>query len=209
MALMTPDLRTDAIAEARRLSGMRALQRDGDEGVLAFHDGLGPLITRARRNSLRRALAGRILLVWRASCEDGSGRRVESQLIALLVDVGPAPSSSEQRAWIHALLREAEPHMRHLVEATASTWRDAAATVSSGFTSARIQRAHAIAARLTTERRHAFQAGLFDRRAERAHCADVNDAAERHQQIRARVTDAAQAALLTARPAELLLVLTP
>jgi len=209
MALMTPDLRTDAIAEARRLSGTRALQRDGDEGVLAGHDGVGPLIARARRSSLRRALGGRILLVWRASCEDGSGRRIESQLVALLVDVGPAPSSSEQRAWIRALLREAEAQLRRQVEAAASTWRHAAAIVSSEFTSARIQRAHAIAARLETERRQAFQPGLFDRRAERVRSADVTDAAERRQQIRARVTDAAQAAPLAARPAELLLVLTP
>jgi hypothetical protein len=149
------------------------------------------------------------VLVWRVSCEDFSGRRVESQLITLLVDVGPAPSSLDQRAWIRVLVREAQARLLHLVEAAASRWLDAVARFSGGFTSARSRRAHAIAARLATEPRQTFQAGLFDRRAERAHDTDANHAAERHQHSRGRVTAAEQAAPLTARPAELLLVLTP
>src|SRR5258706_10094113 len=102
MSLTTPDLRADAIAEARRLAGTRAFQRDGDEGVLAGAEGIGPLITRARRNSLRRRLGGRLVLVWRVSCEDFSGPRLESPLIPLLLDVGPGPSRLDPRAPIRA-----------------------------------------------------------------------------------------------------------
>src|SRR5437879_367240 len=125
MSLITPDLRADAIAEARRLAGTRVFQRDGDEGVLAGAEGMGPLITQTRRNRLRRRLGGRIVLVWRVSCEDFSGRRVESQLVTLLVDVGPGPSSLDRRAWIRALVREAQARLLHEVEAAASRWLDA------------------------------------------------------------------------------------
>ena len=106
-------------------------------------------------------------------------------------------------------MREAQARLLHEVEAAASRWLDAVATNSGGFTSARNRRAHAIAARQAGDQRQAFQAGLFDRRAQRARDADVNDAAERRRHTRARVTAAAQAAPLTARPVELLLVLTP
>src|SRR5438874_3058561 len=122
MSLTTPDLRADAIAEARRLAGTRICHGDGDEGALAGAEVMGPLITRARRNGLRRRLGGRVVLVWRVSCEDFSGRRVESQLVTLLADVGRAPSSLDQRAWIRALVREARARLPHQVEAAASRW---------------------------------------------------------------------------------------
>ena len=60
MSLITPDLRRDAIAEARRVTGTRAFQRDGDVGVLSRIEGTGPLITRSRHNSLRQTLGRRV-----------------------------------------------------------------------------------------------------------------------------------------------------
>jgi len=208
MSLITPDLRTDAIAEVRRLTRARAFQRDA-ERVLAGLEGTGPLVMRSRRNTVRQAVGRRVVLVWRVSCEDGSGRQVESHLIALVVDIGPTPSASDSRVWIRALLQGAKERLRQHVELAAAAWLDALSAVTSEFTSARIRRAHAIAGRLETERPQIFQAGLFDSRAERAHNAGIAGAAERHGSARARATAAEKDALLTARPPELLLVLTP
>jgi hypothetical protein len=209
MALVTLDLRADATAEVRRVADARSFQHDGDEGVLAQCEGVGPLITRARRSALRRRLGGRMLLIWRVSCEDGAGRTVESQLVILLVKVAAVPSNWRQRDWIRAVVRDDEAPLLHRVDATVSLWRETVATVAGGFASARIQRERAIAARQSSKRQRAFQAGLFDRRAERARRADASDSEERDQHARARVTAALEAAHLTVRPGELLLVLTP
>jgi hypothetical protein len=209
MALMMPDLRADAIAEARRLAGTRAFQRDGDDAALARSEGVGPLITRARRNRLRRQLGKRTLLVWRVSCEDGAGRIAESRLFGLLVDIEAAPSTRRRRAWLRAVLREAEAPLRQHVEATAALWRETAAAVAGGFASAQIHRAQAIVARLADARYRETQTGLFDRRAERAGRAEADAAAERHRHAHVRLTYAALLARLSARPGELLLVLTP
>jgi hypothetical protein len=208
MPLTTLDLRADAIAEARRLIEARAFQRDGDAGVLAQCEGMGPLITRARRSTLRRKLAGQILLIWRVRCEDGAGRSAESRLVALLVTVAARPSNRRRRAWIHAILRDAEASLLQHVDATVSPWRKTVATVTGGFVAARTHRAQAIAARLADERPRAFQAGLFDRRAERARRAHESDSARRDRQSRARLTAALEAAPLKGH-SELLLVLTP
>lgn len=209
MALLMPDLRAEAIAEARRLAETRAFERDGDAVALARSDGAWPLVTRARRNSLRRRLAGRVLLIWRVSCEDGAGRIAESQIVALLVDVEAAPRNWHRRTWIRAVLREGEASLCHYVEVRALTWRETVATVADRFASAQIRRAHAIRDRLADEPHREFQAGLFDRRAERARRAEASDSVGRRQHAHARVNAAALAARLTARPGELLLVLTP
>ncbi len=209
MALLIPDLRAEAIAEARRLAETRAFERDGDNAALARSEGAGPLITRARRNSLRRRLAGRVLLIWRVSCEDGAGRIAESQIVALLVDVEAAPCNRHHRGWIRAVLRDAEATLRDYVEARALPWRETVAAVTDGFASAQIRRAHAITERLAGAPHREFQAGLFDRRVERARRAQANDAAGRRQHAQARVTAAALAARLSSRPCELVLVLTP
>jgi hypothetical protein len=209
MALLMPDLRAEAIAEARRLAEMRTIEREGDAAALARSDGAGPLITRVRRNTLRRQLAGRILLIWRVSWEDGAGRIAESHIVALLVDVEAAPSNVHRRTWIRAMLRDADASLNHHVEASGLIWRETVATVAGRFAAAQIRRAHAITERLADEPPREYQAGLFDRRAERARRAAANDSTGRRQHARARVTAAALAARLTARPGELLLVLTP
>jgi hypothetical protein len=209
MALLMLDLRAEAIAEARRLAGTRTFERDGDAAALARSDGAGPLITRARRSTLRQGIAGGVLLIWRVTCEDGAGRIAESHIVALLVDVGAAPSSRHRRTWIRATLRDAEASLQEYVEASALIWRETVATAVERFASVQIRRAHAITERLADEPNREYQAGLFDRRAERARRAEANDSAGRRQLAHARVTAAALAARLTPRPGELLLVLTP
>jgi hypothetical protein len=208
MPLTTLDLRADAIAEARRLIEARAFQRDGDDGVLSQCEGMGPLITRARRSTLRRKLAGQILLIWRVRCEDGAGRSAESRLVALLVTVAAPSPNRRRRAWTRAILRHAEASLRQHVDAAVSPWHDTVATVAGRFVSARTHRASAMAARLADDRPRAYQAGLFDRRAERARRTHESDAARRDRQVRARLTAALEAAPLKAH-SELLLVLTP
>src|SRR5207247_135525 len=128
---------------------------------------------------------------------------------ALLVDVEPSLSNRRRRAWIRAVLREAEMPLREHIESNALLWRETAAAVASDFRSAQIRRAQAIAEWLADQGHRQFQAGLFDRRAERARRDQATESIEIHQRAQARATAAAVAAPLTTRPAELLLVLTP
>src|SRR6188474_1750455 len=59
MRLEMVDLRAEAIAEARRLAGTRAMTVDGDAGVLMHAEAEGPWIAVARRRRIRRARGGR------------------------------------------------------------------------------------------------------------------------------------------------------
>jgi hypothetical protein len=209
MAIVTLDLRADAIAEARRLIAARRFHHDADEGVLTACESEGPFVARARRSSLRRQLGRRILLIWRVACEDAAGRTVESRLVALLIDLAAAPLPGQHRAWTRALLQDLEAPLLHHVETIVSRWAEAVAAVGGEFASARIARARAIAARPRGEPPHAFQGGLFDRREERARRALAIDSGELDRQACARVDAALETAPATTRSGELALVLTP
>jgi hypothetical protein len=217
MAVLKLELRTDAIAEARRLNLARSVAGGEDRRVLAHCEGAGPLVARARKHDLRRRLAGRMLLVWRVSVENAAGDPLESQLVALLIDpivrasglgLVAEPARARPRVRWRTLLQDLEPALRAHVERAAAPWFEIAVAAADRFTSARTARDRAIAERLAGARPSAFQAGLFDRRADRAHRAAV-DAAERDQRRRLRTVGAVDAVRSRTFRADLMLVSTP
>lgn len=204
------DLRLEAAAEVRRLTAARALVQPGDESVLVDLDGGGAWIAFPRRSRVRRALGGRICLVWRVAFEDASGRCVEARVVPALVhtDQGYSGRPLGRVDRIRLLLRDAEDEIRAQVEAACDEWASATVSITQAFVAARLAREKAIE-RLPLPTHIPSQPGLFDRRAERA------------QQARAAIHDGAHEATahctrsivdrstIARQPARLLLVLLP
>src|SRR6185295_15761792 len=145
MRLEMVDLRAEAIAEARRLAGTRAMTVDGDAGVLMHAEAEGPWIAVARRRRIRRALGRRLLLVWRVAVEDASGAPVESRLVAMTLELS------------HALRGQLS---RQRIEADGRDWREAVDAVLGSSTSMRTTRERAMAVAAVTDDAGAFQPGL-------------------------------------------------
>jgi hypothetical protein len=199
------DLRTEAIAEARRLAEGRALHRDGDERALASLEGDATWIAKPRRTSLKRSLGGRVCLLWRVAFEETSGRVVESKLVPVLVAV---PSSADRRSsvWMACLLQHADRHVRASVEAECAAWRATVVSTTRAFARARLRREREIAGRPVRSLGDS-QFGLFDRRAERTREAHESAAVEARQAAAVRLRAIRAAARIAPQPARLLLVL--
>ena len=208
MRTTTVDLKAAAVAEAARLSRSRAVANHaaGDQGRATDFD--RPLIARARTGGLRRALAGRHLLIWRVAYEDAAGRVVESCLVPMLVRTSARPGGMRHHVWIRDLLRGVEAPLRRVVDDAAPAWRTAVVDVHERFASARTARELAIAVSSSREGQRLFQPGLFDRRSERGRQSEDSAAAEADSRVRARVDRAANAGQATSRRGELLLALT-
>jgi len=185
--------------------------RDGDERALRQLEGDAAWIVRARRSRLRRTLGRRVCLVWRVAFEDASGRLVESRLVPVLIDAGPAllDPANRRRAWIRGLLRQTDPLVRARVEAECEAWTTAVTRVAGAFASARQRRERDVARQRASSSRAASQPGLFDRRAERSRLARLAAAGESTQAAGERLRALADAGAITRQPARLLLVLVP
>jgi hypothetical protein len=194
--MITVDLSIEASAEVARLTNARVF---ADASTPPLDE--APLIGIIRRNAVRRALGRRILLLWRVACEEADGRIVESALVAITVDVGDARFDARRVSWSGASLLA-------FVRSQRAAWRDSANDNIHRFTASREARDRAIAAAGATQTKR-FQAGLFDRRADRAQLAQVADEAALAAQLAARTKAVAAAGAVTFRDPELLLVLIP
>jgi len=194
--MVNGDLSVEAAAEAVRLSRARAMA-----ATVAAPPVDGPLISIARRNAVRRSLGRRILLLWRLAYEDVTGHRVESALVAVTIELPRTRVDGRHVDWSNAALLAVVSHQ-------AAAWRDTVEEVVRRFTATRLarERAIAIAGAAST---NAVQAGLFDRRAERARFADATAGAHLAEQIAARAKTVASAGAISAQSPELLLVLIP
>ena len=209
MTLHTVDLRSEAAAEARRLANARARVRDDDERAGVELEADATWIALTRRARLKRSLGRRVCLVWRVAFEDASGRRVESRLVPVLLDVTDVPGHRVRRLWIRSLLQHSDAAIRTRVDAECEAWRAAVSHMAAAFMSTRLAREREIAGARPTADGVASQPGLFDRRAERARVAHESAGAEAEQAARDRRRAIASLAVLTAQPARLLLVLVP
>ena len=203
MTMTLMDLRTEAEDEARRVGSARALIQNGDEEALEQLEGEASWIAFTRRRLVRRALAGRICLVWRVAFEDRSGRLVEARLVPVLADVGRA-RSNQVRSW----LRDVEDVIRVRVEAACDEWAESATQAVRVFAEARRAREEAIA-RLPQRRHGPSQPGLFDRRLERAQQAQAAINAEADEAALDRGRSIGERVAIVRQPARLLLVLVP
>jgi hypothetical protein len=193
MTMTIVDLRAEATAEAARLTRARAMCREGDERARVTLENDATWICVSRRRRLRRALGGRVCLVWRAAFEDASGRLVESKLVPVLVDAG----------W-----QAFEPAIRARVEDECERWACEVVRVTAAFTSARLARENEIAA--TSRESHAVsQPGLFDRRAGRMHEMKAAALADSDQASLERRRIIANSGAIARVPARLLLVIVP
>jgi hypothetical protein len=189
------DLAADAAAEVARLTKARSLTA----GAGTFLD--RPLIGIARRSGIRRTLGGRLLLLWRLAYEDLGGRPVESALVAVTIELSGTRFDVRHADWSHASLLT-------LVRDRCGVWRASVQDTVDRFTATRVARERAIAAARAAST-NAFQAGLFDRRADRVHVAHSKSAAELAEQMAARMKAVVSAGTISLRAPELLLVLIP
>ena len=208
MTLLTVDLRTEAAAEAARLTDARALIREDDERARAQCETEGPWVAVARGSDLRRRLGGRALLLWRLSFDDGSGRRVESRLVGISIPASMMPSTLKGRAAVDAFLRSLDADIRERLATNSRQWCEDTQDAARAFVQARASRERAIAA-CRPAAPNPFQPGLFDARAQRGHALQMAAADLTERRAADRVSAAERAAALVPRPAELLLVLLP
>ena len=190
------DLAVEAAAEVERLTKARGLAA-GTDGFLPDR----PLIGIARRSAVRTALGGRVLLLWRLAYEDSVGRLVESTLVAVTIELSDARVNVRHADWSH-------PSLLALVHDRCGPWCASVQHAVYQFTATRVARERAIAAARAAST-NTFQAGLFDRRAERAHVAHAKDAAELAEQLGARLKATVSAGAISLLAPELLLVLIP
>jgi hypothetical protein len=209
MMLKTLKLAAEAAAEAARLEGARRLIRQRTDHAELQPETDAPLAARARSPAARRRLAGRLLLIFAIRCEDMSGRTLETEIAAAIVPAGARlHGGGSRRQTIRATLDDLAPIARERVAGALTSWSDRAMATVASMSSARLARERAIAARLASAQPHLFQAGLFDRRTERARAARAAAFSDREQAIVRRLRDCQAASAAVAAP-ELILVLTP
>ncbi|HEX3644423.1 MAG TPA: hypothetical protein VHT95_02380 [Vicinamibacterales bacterium] len=201
MKMISVDLRAEAAAEARRLTTGREWTRDGDERALLLLEAGGAWVASPRKARLKRALGGRVCLLWRLSLEDASGRSVESRLVPVLI---------ASVADVRRILADPDSDrvIRSHVEIESAAWREEAVRVANTFATARLAREREIAER-PSHARAPSQRGLFDRRADRWRAAHAAALVAGQQAMRERVRAAEGAAAIALRPARLLLALVP
>jgi superfamily II DNA or RNA helicase len=165
--------REDAIIESRRVAGERAfaasVTRPGLTSTVAGSTP-GPLVARARNAHTRRSLGDRVVLVWEVAAEDGSGRLIASEPLAVAAALNRAFVPPLSRASIDRLVQlcceKAQPLLEHAMASSV----ERATSTAEAFVSARLAREHAVGRALAPP---AFQPGLFDRRAEHALAAAI------------------------------------
>jgi superfamily II DNA or RNA helicase len=204
---LMPELSPDALREVERIAEARALDDEPGARLANRLEGDVPLVVRARRFGLRKALGRRALFIWRVDCENGCGGAVESTIIPAAIELRrewPREHNALGRA-----LEQTARDLRSTIDAHARPWRRAAHAISRSFWTTRLSREHAIAALDTIAGEPLFQPGLFDRRAERLrrYSADSRDASTHDNE--ARLAALAHMAGVADRAPELFLVLLP
>jgi hypothetical protein len=209
MQTTTIDLRDEAIAEARRLTAARAFDRT-EKTRRPDAPLTGPLIARARGRR-RRGLAGRILCIWRIGCEDGAGRATSTAIVAALVHVASRPAGCRWRQWCRAIVVAIESRAVAELEPVLRRQLRNLLQLSRAQADARLAREQAVAVAFRSghARSRAYQAGLFDRRSERAHRAHLSQSRDDGDLVDARLRAAATAAAIVESRPSLRLVLMP
>ena len=197
-------LQTEATEEAARVMLARAYAAD----TLPHDEGCGPLVTRARHRDTRRRLGGRCLLVYRVSCNDSSGRAVAARLVGMLMALAADTEFLPPRDRIRAALARADAMIRPHVHHTSSKWMRDTEHFAAAFRRARLRRERAIHQQSHQRKPQLFQAGLFDRRAERDAMNQSAALADREQAMRTRIREA-ECSRVVESVTDLLLVLTP
>jgi hypothetical protein len=153
----------------------------------------------------RARLAGHALVVWEACVEDGNGRRVCSQPIAVAVGLARRLPRVLSAPEIEALLTSILPATMAAIRSGEERHAELAAA-SASFVAARIAREREMAVAAAPA---SFQPGLFDRRVHYAHAAAEAARAEDGAASVMRLADLERRASLTVLPPALRLILLP
>jgi len=207
--MTTLDLRTEADAEARRLTRVRALTKPGDDDVAASLETGPAWMASPSRSRTRVELRQRVVLVWRVAFEDPQGKTIQSRLVAVAIETATPARRQITRRTLEQIVRCAAPAVQSIIDRDTAAWRSDAERAARAFATARTERRRAIAERASRTPAAEFQPGLFDRRAER-----VRDfLLGRHVVAESIAGDQLAASLaseaITLRQPQLLLVLVP
>jgi superfamily II DNA or RNA helicase len=177
------DLRGDAAMEYARLSHARILGHGSRESGRTNPSDSWIAFSRPSR---RRSRLPHGLALLQSGAEDGDGRSAAAAVTALSIDFGGRLGRAEAVAHAATIARSVEAAALSAIERDAAEWSGESRRMHERFWLERLSRERSIAEALATVRTCGLQPGLFDRRAELAHAATleeraalVNDATER------------------------------
>jgi superfamily II DNA or RNA helicase len=168
------------------------------EGVVT-----GVLAARARRRTIRVRLASRTLAIVRTSLNDAEGRSVAVHLAPLAVDTSRSGTSTPARLrGIHLALSRFTCADLETLDPTLLQWHAASRQIHRRFWQCRAERDRAIARALDEIDigRQPIQTGLFDRRSEHQHAADLAGRRALQNEVRSRIAGAERAAEIHIEP---------
>ena len=205
MTMVIFELRSEAALEASRLASVRALTARKDDGAAAQLEGGRPWLAVRCGRKARQVLGRRLVLVWRVALENGTGATVESHLVAVVCEVA-GERRARRRHSIDQIVRGIEPRIHAEIGGAVAQWLEAAERSTRAFTSAHVGRRRAVADQHASVERE-FQAGLFDRRSDRAHDQIAQQAAAFAAEAAERLTASLRWETISKRPPQLLLAL--
>jgi superfamily II DNA or RNA helicase len=177
------DVRTQAEAELVRLSRARCLTTPGDARVPTAPR-TGQFVCVTRRSGLRRTLGSRILVIAQIGCDDGCGLTFASRVTAVLVTLDPSVRASRRGLGpAMVALRGAAA----MLDQAGEPWAARARQQHAVFWTTYRSRQEDIARLLREAPAPAVQAGLFERRAERASAAERYDRSELQAAVARRI----------------------
>ena len=141
MTLMT-SLKAEGEAEAARLAHTRRLLGGNAAASAVILPANDMWLTFARTRTTRIGLGKRVLFLFRAVCEDGCGRLLESALVPVAVDW---PDDSSTRAALGDFVTRAAPAALAQARTAISIWRTHATLAARHILDARVVRERAIA----------------------------------------------------------------
>jgi superfamily II DNA or RNA helicase len=206
-ARVTVDLAADGRDEVRRALGARTLADRADAKALEALDATGPWMARTRLWRTRLGLGRRAMAIMRVDHEDAGGRPCGFTLV-------PMTFAVSDRALRHprdmsAVLEMAAASLQSRAEQATRPRHDEISRLTADFMSTLLGREQRIKATLLVVPGSPLQSGLFDRRAERAYTASRAAIDETAGDISRRLAVDGLSAIVSQRPAQLLLVLVP
>jgi superfamily II DNA or RNA helicase len=205
-------LEGEALAEAARLAASRRLSRLDDLEARSRLDTGGPWVVFARSGQTRAHLGRRLIAVWAIAYDDDRGVEVEGTLVPLAIELRSGPYERRARGarWLDQLLCASAFALRSTIEQGTAGWRRDVECLAGAVARTRLARGQATAAARASEVKGSlFQAGLFDRRADRLRAAIRSAETLAGQQTAHRLARLQRSGTLSLQPARLLLVLAP
>ena len=170
----------------------------------------GVLAARAQRRTIRVRLASRTLAIVRTSLNDAAGRSIAVHLAQLALYTSRSSTSLPARLrGTHLALSRFTCADLETLDPTLLQWHAASRRIHRRFWQCRAERDRAIARALDEIDigRRPIQTGLFDRRSEHQHAADLAGRRALQDDVRSRITSAERAAEIHLEPPRPVLLL--